>query len=179
MNVDNIVVKTSLRAILNSSVLMCVMLLVAHPAWAGSCKNTSRSGKMMDSSKLSADTLVKNQRSSGKYDVQILRGGTVKQSKTLSPGESVSHLATTSWNATDPASTLEVRVFKPGETSNYASCAYKVHDNNGSYVWKLAQDPICQNLSNICPDGDCDITCSKSFNKDKDKYKTHFTIVDM
>ena len=179
MNFDKTVVKKNLRTVLNNSVLMCVMLLAAHPVWAGSCKDTTRSGKMIDSNKLSADTLVKNQRSSGNYAVQILRGGTVKQSKTLSPGESVSHLATTSWNATDPASTLEVRVFKPGETSNYASCAYKVHDNNGDFEWKLTQDPICQNLNNICPEGDCDITCSKSFNKDKDKYKTHFTIVDM
>jgi hypothetical protein len=139
---------------------------------AGDCTDTTRKVSVTNSlfSDGAADTTVRNQASDLSADVTISRRDAEKQSATLNNGNSTGFLA----KGTESA---EITVtIKDPDTTGTAKCGYEVSTKSSKTTWSRTQNANCSDVKSFC--SSCKITCSKSYNPDKNRWNTTYTIKD-
>ena len=75
--------------------------------------------------------------------------------------------------------TLTATITTSGRTTGSATCAYKInYTSSGHLRWDIAPDMAtpCKDEALLC--SSCAIACKKSFNTNKDRYNTKFTITN-
>jgi len=154
-----------------SKLMLLLLLLCSIPlqSWAGSCEKTSRKAAAFANGE--ARTRVKNETSAMTLHVELLRGDSKKSSQFIKPGEAFSNLAKFTW--TKGQGDFTVQLYP--DTGKWSSaCKYTIKKGENYMEWLLADGE-----TEVCPDNrELNISCEKSYNKDKLRYTTTFIVSD-
>ncbi len=155
----------------SKSILLLVLLFsIPGLTWAGSCEKTSRKAAAFANGE--ARTRVKNETRASTLNVVLLRGDSKKDSQFIKPGEEFSKLAKFTWTKGQGDFTVQIYP-DPGKWSS--ACKYTIKKGENYMEWLLAEGE-----TEVCPDNrELNITCEKSYNKDKLRYTTTLTVTDL
>jgi hypothetical protein len=145
--------------------------LVDSASAASSCKEKKRDLTAFES--YTAHTTVKNRTKDLTFYAEIFRHtSNLKEKKKISPGED----ASAQMSFSDAAGTnIVVHVYKSNDMV-YGVCSFYVtFPNDKTTLWS-PYDPLCGGMVTLC--NTCTVSCSKSFNPDKNRWNTYFTITD-
>ena len=155
----------------SSKSMALLVFLIAIPAitWAGSCEKTSRKAAPFANGE--ARTRVKNETNALTLKVELLRGDSKKASQFIKPGEEFSNLAKFTW--TKGQGDFTVQLYP--DTGKWSSaCKYTIKKGENYMEWLLAD-----NETEVCPNNkELNLSCEKSYNKDKLRYTTTFIVSD-
>jgi hypothetical protein len=156
---------------ITSGLALLVMILAALPATAiaGDCTNNSR--KAWPFTEGEARTRVKNRTTATALSVALDRGDSEKSSQTIKPGEDFSKLSKFTW--TSGKGTITVTL-DPDPGSNNSKCVYEIDKGENYVKWQIPSDADA-----VCPQvNELSIACEKSYNKDKSRFTTTYTVTD-
>ncbi len=153
---------------------LAVLGVGSSAALAGACTNTGRKlsfAQRQVSLTAKADMTVKNATLASSFDVVISRGSgtpTEKRSGTLKPGDKISKLSDVN-NVGD----FKISIVPTG-TRTGTTCYYRVDFYSGDKTqwWIPTKTGV------TCNGGDVSVACEKSYNADKIRWNTTYTITD-
>jgi hypothetical protein len=163
--------KCQMKRVGSVVVLMLLAALAATPALAGECQEKKRALSLLGT-KVRAHTVIKNRTKGTTFTAILKKNGKEKNKKIVKPSEDASILES-SKAAGEWTDTYTVTMSVEG-VSGSAVCNYDIYYKSDNTTWKLNLNPSCKNLDKPCVG--CSFSCTKSWNSDKDRWNTDFTI---